>query len=134
MNRFYVLVIALVVSLAAAAASAQSSGKIYIPFAFTANHQMVPAGSYKAELLSDRYLALINEKTGRTETILMVRPDINGTVNGRSALVFHVSGHRYYLKEVKFAGTNMRSQLAVQPKVELQVAKDKQATLEVAMK
>jgi hypothetical protein len=56
-------------------ASAQATGMISIPFEFMANHQLVPAGSYKVDLLSDRFLALIDGKTGTTRTVLLVRPE-----------------------------------------------------------
>jgi hypothetical protein len=53
--------------------SAQATGTIYTPFAFTANHQLVPSGFYNVDLLSDCYLALIDSKTGKTQTVLLVR-------------------------------------------------------------
>ncbi len=133
------LLMASVVSLICPAtnASAQATGTIYIPFAFTANHQLVPAGSYKVDLLSDRYLALIDSKTGTTRTVLLVRPEQGQNVSARSGFVFHGSGEHYFLKEVKIAGSSMRSELAVQPKLEPLVAKGaalESSTIEIAMK
>ena len=117
--------------------SAQATGTIYIPFAFTANHQLVPAGSYKVDLLSDRYLALIDSKTGTTRTVLLVRPEEGPNISARSGFVFHGSGERYFLKEVKIAGSSMRSELAVQPKPEPVMAKGgalESSTIEIAIK
>ena len=117
--------------------SAQATGTIYIPFAFTANHQLVPAGSYKVDLLSDRYLALIDSKTGTTRTVLLVRPEQGPNISTRSGFVFHGSGERYFLKEVKIAGSSMRSELAVQQKSEPVMAKGgalESSTIEIAIK
>ena len=133
----HVLLIAFAIGIASTAASAQAAGTIYIPFAFTANHQHVPAGFYKVDLLSDRFLALTDSKTGTTRTVLMVRPVQGPNVSVRSGLVFHFSGVRYYLKEVKIAGSSMRSELAVQPQPE-RVSKTGQvtasSTIELALK
>jgi len=118
-------------------ASAQATGTIYIPFAFTANHQLVPAGFYKVDLLSDRYLALIDSKTGTARTVLLVRPEQGPNISARTGFVFHSSGARYVLKEVKIAGSSMRSELAVQPKPERVVAKGgalESSTIEIAIK
>ena len=83
----------------------------------------MPAGFYKVDLLSDRYLALIDSKTGTTRTVLLVRPEQGPNISARSGFVFHGSGERYFLKEVKIAGSSMRSELAVQPKSEPVMAK-----------
>ena len=133
------LLIALTVStiFPATNASAQATGTIYIPFAFTANHQLVPSGFYKVDLLSDRYLALIDDKTGTTRTILMVRPEQGPSISARTGFVFHGSGQRYFLKEVKIAGSSMRSELAVQPRPERTLAKgaaSESSTIEIAEK
>ena len=121
----------------ATCASAQATGTIYIPFAFTANHQLVPSGFYKVDLLSDRYLALIDSKTGTTRTVLLVRPEQGPNVSARTGFVFHGSGQRYFLKEVKIAGSSMRSELAVQPRPERTLAKgaaSESSTIEIAEK
>lgn len=134
MNRLHMLFIAVAMAMTSATAVAQDVQKIYIPFAFTANHQLVPAGFYKVDLMSDRFLALVNEKTGKTEKVLMVRPEIASVPSARSGFVFYVSGKRYYLKEVKIAGSSMRSELAIQPTIERKIAKnEKPATVEIAM-
>ena len=118
-------------------ASAQATGTFSIPFEFTANHQLVPAGSYKVDLLSDRFLALIDGKTGTTRTVLVVRPEEGPNASARTGFVFHSAGGRYFLKEVKIAGSSMRSELAIQPKPEPVIAKGgalKSSTIEIAIK
>lgn len=133
------LLIALVAGLigSATAASAQKSVRVHIPFAFTANHQFVPAGYYHVQLLSDNLLAFVNADTGRYQTTLMVRTTDPLRPLTSSSLVFHVSGSRYVLTDVRFAGINMESELAVQPKPERELTKNSQPSasiVEVAMK
>ena len=60
---------------AGANASAQTTASVTIPFAFSAENQYVAAGTYKVELLSDRFLSLRNIATNQTQ-VLMVRPDL----------------------------------------------------------
>ena len=133
----HLFLIALALGMASTAAPAQATGTVYIPFAFTANHQIVPSGFYKIDLLSDRFLALVDSKTGTTQTILMVRPAQGTNISKRNGLVFYFSGQRYYLKEVKVAGSSMRSELAVQPVHErtlAQGAAPESSTIEIAEK
>ncbi|MGD0629012.1 MAG: hypothetical protein ABR987_06655 [Terracidiphilus sp.] len=117
--------------------TAQAGATVRIPFAFTANHQIVPAGYYKVELLSDRFLAFVDAKTGKTQTIVMVRPESGSAIETRSRLVFMTSGgNRYYLREVKVAGTSVHSNLIMQYKFEADIAKNESpaaSTFEVAM-
>ena len=129
--------IALALSMGSTTASAQATGTIYIPFAFTANHQLVPSGFYKIDLLSNRYLALIDSKTGATQTVLLVRPEQGTKMSARTGFVFYFSGQRYYLKEVKVAGSSVHSRLAVQPKLEPTLANGaapESSTIEIAFK
>jgi hypothetical protein len=58
-------------------------------------------------------------------------------VNARNGFVFYFSGKRYYLKEVKIAGSSMRSELVTQPRPELALAKGaapETSTIEIAEK
>jgi hypothetical protein len=131
----HLILIAFAISLASTIASAQATGTIYIPFAFTANHQRVPSGFYKVDLLSDRYMALIDSKTGTTRTVLLVRPEQGTKISRRTGFVFYFSGQRYYLKEMKVAGSSVHSELAVQPKVEPTIANgaaQESSTIEIA--
>jgi hypothetical protein len=134
------LLIAIAVGLLSTAthAAAQTSAPVRIPFAFSANHQLVPAGYYKVELLSERFLAFIDAKTGRTQSIVMVRPESGPAIETRSRLVFMSSGgNRYYLREVKLAGTSVHSELIMQYRFERDIAKNQlpaASTVEIAMK
>jgi hypothetical protein len=137
LNRYLLIAIAVGLLFTATHSAAQAGATFRIPFAFTANHQLVPAGYYKVELLSDRFLAFINEGTGRTETVLMVRPESGPAIETRSRLVFQSSVNRHYLREVKIAGTNIRSELMTQYRFEKDIAKNQlpaASTVELATK
>lgn len=125
---------------AAPSASAQniasSSGIATIPFSFSADHQQVPAGRYEVQRRSIFLLALCNVETGKTE-ILTVNPGGGGVVETRGSMVFHRDGTKYFLTQVKFGGSSLRSLLTAQPQTEQATAKNgvpSDRTIEVAMK
>ena len=76
---------------AGANASAQTTASVTIPFAFSADNQIIQAGHYKLELLSDRYVALHNTSTNQTQ-VLMVRPESGTAIVTRGRLVFLQEG------------------------------------------
>lgn len=121
---------------AAPNASAQTSSSVTIPFAFSANHRQVAAGSYKVQQLSDRFLSLRNIKTAKTQ-VLMVRPESGRVIESQGRLVFHRDGRRNYLTQVWIAGTNIHSELVAHPTLEQKLAKSTPpagSTFEVALK
>ena len=120
---------------AGANASAQTTASVTIPFAFSANNQYVAAGTYKVELLSDRYLSLRNTASNQTQ-VLMVRPEDGPTIETLGRLVFHQEGSRKYLAQVWIAGTSLHSEMAIQHKPGRELAKSKPApsTIELALK
>lgn len=107
---------------AGANASAQASESVHIPFAFSADNQHVPAGTYKVQSLSNRFLSLRNIKTDKTQ-ILLVRPETGVVIETQGRLVFQRSGGRSYLTQVWIAGTNMHSELTTRPKPDRKLAK-----------
>jgi hypothetical protein len=120
---------------AGANASAQTNASVNMPFAFSADNQFVPAGPYKVELLSDRYLSLRNIATNQTQ-ILMVRPAAGQAIETRGRMVFHQEGSRKYLAQVWLAGTSLHSEMAIQHKPERELAKTNTAPskIELALK
>lgn len=121
---------------AGANASAQNSAHVNVPFAFVANHQVVPAGYYEV-ISSDSTLTLINAKSGKAEVMLLVRHEDGAGIETRGRMRFNVSGSRHFLTEVDFAGSSTHSRLLAQPKQERQVASNMDstgATIELAMK
>jgi hypothetical protein len=117
MKRFsgtITLLLAVVVILGGAAKlAAQDKLTITIPFAFTANHQFLPAGAYNVNWLSDRYMALRNAKTSETH-VVMVRPEQGQVIESRGRFVFLRDGGRYYLARVWKAGSSVHSEMTVQ--------------------
>jgi hypothetical protein len=82
-----------------------------------ADHQNVPGGSYKVQLLSDRFLSLRNIKTNNAQ-VLMVRPEAGQVIGTRGRMVFYREGNRSYLTQVWIAGSSLHSEMAVQHKQE----------------
>jgi hypothetical protein len=122
--------------LAAVNASAQNSAHVNVPFAFVANHNVVPAGYYQV-ISSETTLTLINANSGKALAMLLVRPENGDAIETQGRLSFQVSGSRHILTEAQFAGSSTHSKLLAQPKRERQVANNTNlsgATVEVAMK
>ena len=132
-NLIFSLSLATGLLCAGAIASAQTTASVTIPFGFSADNQNVKAGSYKVELLSDRYLSLRNIATNKSQ-VLMVRPEAGQAIETRGRLVFQQEGSRKYLAQVWIAGTSLHSEMAVQHKRESQSAKSKVTTVELALK
>jgi len=121
----------------AISASAQTTMSVTIPFGFSANHQSVPAGFYKVQLLSNsRFLSLRNIKTNKTQ-VVMVSPESEKIVETRSRLVFQRHDGGLFLKQVWIAGTDMHSELDVSTSPKRTVAKENSlldSTFELALK
>ncbi len=119
---------------AATNASAQTSETVTIPFEFSADHQLVQAGSYEVRLLSSSFLTLYNLKTAKTQ-ILMVRPDEGRVIETRGRLVFRRDETGSHLTQVWIVGKSSHSELAFQPKPGQAMAKNNPvATFEIALK
>ena len=71
------LVIGVIAGLLCAAvnASARKSAIVKIPFVFSANHELVPSGRYKVQLVSDHMLSLVDIRTGVQLNSLLVHPE-----------------------------------------------------------
>lgn len=108
---------------AGATASAQTTASVTIPFGFSADNQNLEAGSYKVELLSDRYLSLRNIATNKNQ-VLMVRPEAGQAIETRGRLVFQQEGSRKYLAQLWIAGTSLHSEMAIQHKRERESTKN----------
>jgi len=134
----HLLLIALTAGLllAGANAAAQSKATVYIPFAFTANHQTMPAGHYLLELLSDRFLCFSDSRTGKHQAVIMVQPESGDYIETRGRLRFLSRGDRHYLTEIRFAGSSMHSLPVVRREQARELATNQQtaSSVEIAMK
>ena len=121
---------------AATSASAQTAERAAIPFAFSADHQSFPAGTYEVRRLSDGIMSLYNFETGKIQ-LLMVRLEGGRAVQTRGRLVFHHDETGNSLMQVWIAGTTIHSELMVQPKLQQTAAKNDPSagsSIEVAIK
>jgi hypothetical protein len=96
-------------------ASAQTSMDVNVPFAFSANHQYLPAGHYRVQLVSQCFLSIRNIKTAST-IVVMVRPEEGRLFESHSRLVFDREGNQNYLTQVWAPGTNGYSKLTSRPR------------------
>ena len=95
--------------------SAQNSIPVTIPFAFVVNHQSMPAGDYRLRFLTPPLMALADGRTGVSKVLLLVRPVSERNVETRGRLIFVRSRARYFLKEVRIAGSSVHTELVVEP-------------------
>ena len=93
-------------------ASAQTSLKVDIPFAFSANNQQLPAGSYWVQRQSDYFLSIRNVKTAST-VVVMIHPEQGGALESHSRLIFVREGNHSYLTQVWTPDTNRYSKLTL---------------------
>jgi hypothetical protein len=117
-------------------ASAQTILDVNVPFGFSAAHQQLPAGSYRVQLLSQRYVSIRNIKTART-IVVMVRPEQGRYLESHSRLVFDRQGSQNYLSQVWTPNTNSYSKLTAAPSFNQELAKQvhpASSTIEVAAK
>lgn len=96
-------------------ASAQTSLKVDIPFAFSANNQQLPAGSYWVQRQSDYFLSIRNVKTAST-VVVMIYPEKGSPLESHSRLIFVREGNRNYLTQVWTPDTNRYSKLTSRPR------------------
>ena len=137
-SRFVILWAALAALLTATilipSVSAQRA-RVQVPFAFAANQQVLPAGCYKVELSADTHLTLVECDTGKAVGLLMARTHDAYREIDKGKLIFRVTDRGYRLTQINFPYINMQSDLAVQPKLEDFIVKNKvDKTVEIAMK
>jgi hypothetical protein len=96
-------------------ASAQTSLKVDIPFAFSANNQQLPAGSYWVQRQSDYFLSIRNVKTAST-VVVMIYPEKGSPLESHSRLIFVREGNKNYLTQVWTPDSNRYSKLTSRPR------------------
>lgn len=120
----------------AASASAQRMS-ITVPFSFTANHQLMPAGLYEVEMLSNRFMALRNTVTEETQVFMVHPGEGQNPEEAPGRLIFVRTGQEFHLNQVRIAGKIMYSDLVVQHKADQEMAMGLTptgSTVEVAFK
>ena len=81
-----------------------------VPFAFSADGQNIPAGTYQLSLVSNPYTIKIRNVQTGDQRFLSVRPEQQRTVASRGLLVFHDCGDRKDLAEFHIPGNSLYSQ------------------------
>lgn len=120
----------------AGTAAAQTSLNVVVPFAFSANGQHLPAGSYRVQRRSEYFLTIRNVQTKSAVTV-MIRPENGRPLESHSRLIFDRIGNRSYLTEVWTPDTSRYSKLTGQHSVDQELAMQNHpapSTIEVAAK
>jgi hypothetical protein len=118
-------------------ASAQNNIPVNVPFSFVANHQSMPAGPYYVRMLTPHLMSLADGRTGITKALLLVRPESEHHLEAGGRLVFFHPGTRYWLTQVRIAGSSVHSELIEQPRLERELAVQTptaEQTVEIALR
>src|SRR5215469_12156998 len=101
-RSFYLLMLALVCLLAAAAGYAQSDLRVVftVSFPFTAGAAEMPAGSYMISTDMNGHGLVYPTRGGRSAAILLTRVSQFSPAKGRASVSFVERGGRYYLDTV----------------------------------
>jgi hypothetical protein len=91
------------------AASAQTASRVVVnvPFSFVAGGESLPAGSYEISRLSvnSEKALLIRSLDGNKRAAVLTEASQAGSVFGVSQIAFRQYGDRYFLAEIRRAGT-----------------------------
>jgi hypothetical protein len=118
-------------------ASAQKGALITIPFAFEANHHVLPAGDYKVHVLTPRLISIIDTSNGTYRALLLVHPEQERNIETRGRMIFLRGEKQYFLTQIRFEGWNVHANLLMQPSLQREWAKQTpplNSTVEIAMK
>jgi hypothetical protein len=121
----------------ASRASAQKGALVTIPFAFEANHQVLPAGDYRVHVLTPRLISLIDRSTGTYKALLLVHPQQEREIETRGRMIFLHGEKQYLLTQIRFEGSNLHADLVVQPSPKRELVKQTPAsksTVEIALR
>jgi hypothetical protein len=118
-------------------ASAQKGALVTIPFAFEANHLVLPAGDYKVHVVTPRLISLIDRSTGTYKALLLVHPQQEREVETRGRMIFLHGDKQYFLTQIRFVGSSLHANLMVQPSLKRELAKQTppdKSTVEIAIR
>src|SRR5215470_1041264 len=104
-------------------ARAQEPVRVTIPFAFTADDKVLPAGEYRVEKAAQGSLALMIRRIDGSEGMFVTASaTASSEPQKTSKLIFHRYGNQYFLSQVWVAGYAQGRQLR-------KSAKEKEQTL-----
>jgi hypothetical protein len=123
MKRNLLLFAAALALLVTTAASAQTIGlKANVPFSFIVNHATLPAGEYSVDSVGDHVLAIRSLTSKTTNLVISNSCEMLKPV-GKTKLIFHRYGDRYFLSQIWVAGIDAGYELRANSR-EKEVAKD----------
>ena len=109
------LVVALTITFAAAPAAADSFGSIRVdvPFDFTANHSILPAGKYtiRSAGMNSTDVIQITSEDGKTSVFLSTHSAQSAQFKDKTVVIFHRYGDQYFLHQVWAIGDNIGSEI-----------------------
>lgn len=98
-NTFAILSLVLVVSAVSYAQGTRLVKKVEIPFEFSVNNKVLPAGVYNVERTNDNVLFIRSEDNKEASASLTVAVEANAAQESGS-MVFHRYGDTYFLFQV----------------------------------
>jgi hypothetical protein len=117
--------------MAGSALAQESQGKANIPFNFTVNNSVLPAGTYTigCDSTTGRVVS-IADREEHVHILVMPMTDPSGW-EGSGTLVFHKYGNQYFLSEIRSADSSTDVQLFVSGAEKRAKAEAEQAGLRV---
>src|SRR5258707_12752190 len=94
------LALSLCAALPGPAAAQAQSVTVNIPFDFSANDQMVPAGRYRISLQAPRYLSFVDTQSTKKQYLMLVQPTAEQNIKDWGRLIFRRYGDSNYLYQV----------------------------------
>jgi hypothetical protein len=98
------LALSLDTALSVPAAAQAQAVTVNIPFDFSANDQMVPAGRYRISLQAPRYLSFVDTQSTKKQYLMLVQPTGEQNSKDGGRLIFRQYGDSNYLYQVWMPG------------------------------
>ena len=98
------LALSLGAALSGPAAAQAQSVTVNIPFDFSANDQMVPAGRYRISLQAPRNLSFVDTQSTKKQYLMLVQPTGEQNSKDWGRLIFRRYGDSNYLYQVWMPG------------------------------
>ena len=109
------IVVALTITFAAAPAAADSLGSIRVdvPFDFTADHSILPAGKYtiRSAGMNSTGVIRVTSEDGKTSVFLSTHSAQSAQSKDKTVVIFHRYGDQYFLYQIWAIGDSIGSEI-----------------------
>ena len=109
------IVVALTITFAAAPAAADSLGSIRVdvPFDFTADHSILPAGKYtiRSAGMNSNGVIRVTSEDGKTSVFLSTHSAQSAQSKDKTVVIFHRYGDQYFLYQIWAIGDSIGSEI-----------------------